>query len=86
MKWAIAIGSGYCSWALYESKRAYAPVALVLVLLGGIHFFARMRKADWELFNWSGVVAFTLASILLLWCLRKGSQDANSTLPVIQKQ
>ncbi len=75
MKWAIAIGGAYGAWTLYEANKALAPVSLILVVVAGIHLFAKMRRADWVLFNWVGIAAFGLMFGALYFCQRLSTRN-----------
>ena len=71
MKLAVAISTGLGAWALFAESKRYMPVSLCLVLLGGIHLFARMRRSQWAPFDWAAVVGLIVLVLILLATLTK---------------
>ena len=47
LKWAVAASAVLGAWALYSESKRYLPLSLCLMVIGGIHLFGRMRRADW---------------------------------------
>lgn len=78
MKWAVAAGAVYGAWTLFQASKTLAPVSLILAVVAGIHFFAKMRREDWVVFNWAGVIAFALAVILLALQLKTTPPDGDA--------
>ena len=69
---AVAVSTGLGAWALYVASKRYLPISFGLLLIGGIHLFGTMRRAQWSSFNWVAVVGLiVLTVILVLGILKK---------------
>lgn len=67
LKWAVAGASVYLSWVGYRASKAFAPAVLVLLSVGGIHLFGKMRREDWANFNWAAIAALGIGSVVVLF-------------------
>jgi hypothetical protein len=69
LKIVVAAATLLGSWALYSESKRYLPVSLYLFLLGGIHLFGKMRRAEWVKFDWGAVAGIGLLLLILLLTL-----------------
>jgi hypothetical protein len=72
LKYTVGISAGLGAWALWSESKRYLPISLCLVLLGAIHLFGRMRRSEWEKFDWSAAIGLIVTAGILLASLRRG--------------
>jgi hypothetical protein len=78
MKLAVAGGSVYLAYTIWELNVRFAPLCLLLLVSGGIHLFAKMRKNEWVPFNWGAVILFACAATLIVLFLRRPNQEIDT--------
>jgi len=66
LRWTVAAARAIAAWALLSQRKIYLPVSESLVIIGGIHWFDRMRRTDWRIFNWCGIVFLFVAASLII--------------------
>jgi glucose uptake protein GlcU len=77
LKLAVAGTCAYLAYVGFNASRAFAPLTLALICVGGIHLFGKMHRQDWMLFNWIGIVSLIIsATVLAIMAWRKG-KDLN---------
>lgn len=71
LRFSIAAGSIYSACALYTASRKFAPLSFVVLILGGVFAFAKMRRFEWVPFDRAAALAFGLSAVLLLLTSRR---------------
>ena len=79
LKYTVAISAALGAWALYRESKRYLPVSLWLVLLGGIHLFGKMRRAEWVKFDWGAVVGLVVLVAILQVSIRRRPSTIRGT-------
>jgi TctA family transporter len=75
MRVTVAIATGLGAWAVYKTRKWFLPLSLGLVLIGGVHLFGRMRRFEWESYNWAAIAALVIAVLVVLaFPIRKDSR------------
>lgn len=64
MKWVVAFASGAGAWAVWQTSKAWMPLAVLLVASGGVEFFGRMRREEWVPFSWASLVLLTTCAVI----------------------
>lgn len=75
MKWVVAGTCCYSTWVCWTLNRALAPLGVVLVTVAAIHIFGKMRRNEWGLFNWIGIVALVLVIIVACIVLNRRQSE-----------
>jgi hypothetical protein len=73
LKLVVAGATGAGAWALFALSRRYLPISCGLLLIGGIHLLGRMRRSEWVVFNWAGVVSVMVVLVILAINLRRSN-------------
>ena len=79
LKYTVAASAALGAYALYMESKRYLPVSLVLLLLGGIHLFGRMRRSEWVKFDWGAAVGLVALIVVLLISLRRRRSTVRGT-------
>ena len=79
LKYTVAVSAALGAWALYMESKRYLPVALVLLLIGGIHLFGRMRRSQWVKFDWGAAISLVVLVMILLVSLRRRPSTIGGT-------
>lgn len=79
LKYTVAVSAALGAWALYIESKRYLPVALVLLLIGGIHLFGRMRRSQRVKFDWGAIISLLLLVMILLFSLRRRAPSIGGT-------
>ena len=75
MKWVVAFASVAGAWVVWQTSKAWLPLAVLLVASGGVEFFGKMRREEWVPFNWASMVLLAAAAI---FCLRAARRSPKS--------
>jgi len=67
LKWVVATASGASAWAVFVLNRAFLPLTVLLVASGAVELLAKMRRADWFIFNVASIALLVIAAVILLW-------------------
>jgi hypothetical protein len=66
LRYTVAASIALGAWALYIENKRYLPLALVLLLLTGIHLFGGMGRSEWVKYDWSAAIALIVLAVILL--------------------
>jgi len=70
LKLVVAASSLYLAYVCIRLSSGFIPVALVLAGIAYVHGLMSMRRAEWVTFNWVGIVALSVGSLVVLWSYR----------------
>ena len=79
LKYTVATSAALGAWALYGESKRYLPISFCLVLLGGIHLFGKMRRAEWVKFDWGTAVGLAVLVAILLVSIRRRPSTIRGT-------
>lgn len=76
LKWVVGVACLFEASAAWNLNRVLAPIGLVLLTVGAIHVFGKMRREEWVFFNWAAVAGLAVAALLILYFPRGPDVDA----------
>lgn len=66
LKAVVVVASCVSAYALWKQSKFLSPVSGLLVAIGAVHAFGKMRRYEWENFNWAAIVLFSVSILAVL--------------------
>src|SRR5579859_6589159 len=64
---SVFVGAVYVAYSLWLASRKAAPLALMLLVVGWIHFSSKMRRLQWVPYDQAAAALFVLSALILLF-------------------
>lgn len=86
MRYTVTAGCLLAAWVLWKKTPRFIPLSVLLVVMGGVQFFAKMRRDEWAPFNLAGVLLLgTSAAACLLTSRRPDASRARDADRLLER-